>query len=178
LQMRLLRTGTSAAVASVYDELVHELSNPLGALEINASLVTDLLASARTAVGDAQRAQTILTEANLVIRMARTVIFPAAMRYQGELAGTCANLKAIGHDFKMASLEDVTTKLRAMQAEVDKLEKLLAHEGGDTLAHAKFMCDKVLPAMSAVRSYADALESVVADDLWPLPSYQEMLFIR
>ena len=125
-----------------------------------------------------QYAKVITTEANLVIRMARTVIFPAAMRYQGELASTCASLKAIGHDFKMATLEDVTAKLRSMQTEVDNLEKLLAHEAADTLAHATYMCDKVLPAMTAVRGYADALESVVADNLWPLPSYQEMLFIR
>ena len=125
-----------------------------------------------------QYVKTINTEANLVIRMARTIIFPAAMRYQGELAATCANLKAIGHDIKMVALEDVTAKLRFMQEEVVKLEKLLAHEGGDTLAHAKYMCDKVLPAMNKVREYADALETVVADDLWPLPSYQEMLFIR
>ena len=125
-----------------------------------------------------QYVKTVLTEANLVIRMARTVIFPAAMRYQGQLAETCASLKVIGHDFKMATLEEVTTQLRTMQTEVDKLEKLIAHEGGDTLAHAKYMCAKVLPAMLAVRSCADALESVVADDLWPLPSYQEMLFIR
>ncbi|KAF0232708.1 MAG: hypothetical protein FD177_2305 [Desulfovibrionaceae bacterium] len=125
-----------------------------------------------------QYVKTLATEGNLVVRMARTVIFPAAMRYQGELAGACANLKAIGHDFKMATLEDVTAKLRSMQAEVDKLEKLLEHEGGDTLAHATFMCEKVLPGMNAVRAYADALEAVVADDLWPLPSYQEMLFIR
>jgi glutamine synthetase len=125
-----------------------------------------------------QYVKTVLTEANLVIRMARTVIFPAAMRYQGQLAETCASLKVIGHDFKMATLEEVTTELRTMQTEVDKLEKLIAHEGGDTLAHAKYMCEKVLPAMLAVRGHADALESVVADDLWPLPSYQEMLFIR
>ncbi len=125
-----------------------------------------------------QYVKTVLTEANLVIRMARTVIFPAAMRYQGQLAETCASLKVIGHDFKMATLEEVTTQLRTMQTEVDKLEKLIAHEGGDTLAHAKYMCAKVLPAMLAVRGCADALESVVADDLWPLPSYQEMLFIR
>jgi glutamine synthetase len=125
-----------------------------------------------------QYVKTILTEANLVIRMARTVIFPAAMRYQGQLAETCASLKVIGHDFKMATLEEVTTQLRTMQTEVDKLEKLIAHEGGDTLAHAKYMCEKVLPAMLAVRGCADTLESVVADDLWPLPSYQEMLFIR
>ncbi len=125
-----------------------------------------------------QYVKVVTTEANLIIRLARTVIFPAAMRYQGQLAETCANLKAIGHDFKMVTLDDVTSKLRAMQTEVDKLEKLLAHEGGDTLAHAKYMCAKVLPAMLAVRGYADALEAVVADDLWPLPSYQEMLFIR
>ena len=125
-----------------------------------------------------QYVKTVNTEANLMIRMARTVIFPAAMRYQGQLAETCSNLMAIGHDYKMVSLEDVTTKLRNMQTEVDKLEKVLAHESGGTLDHAKHMCDKVLPAMSSVRGYADALEIVVADDLWPLPSYQEMLFIR
>jgi glutamine synthetase len=132
----------------------------------------------RTEIYLEQYVKTVATEANLVIRMARTVIFPSAMRYQSELAAACANLKSIGHDFKMATLEDVTAKLRSMQIEVDKLEKLLAHEGGGTLAHARFMCEKVLPAMSAVRVFADGLESVVADDLWPLPSYQEMLFIR
>jgi glutamine synthetase len=36
----------------------------------------------------------------------------------------------------------------------------------------------VLPAMSMVRKYADELEGWVADDLWPLPTYQEMLFIK
>ncbi|GAB6039183.1 glutamine synthetase III [Fundidesulfovibrio butyratiphilus] len=125
-----------------------------------------------------QYVKTITTEANLAIRIARTVIFPAAMRYQGELAGTAANLEAVGHDYKLVALEDVTTKLRGLQESVDKLEKLLAHEGGDTLAHARYMCDTMLPAMLEVRKWADSLEIVVADDLWPLPSYQEMLFIR
>jgi glutamine synthetase len=36
----------------------------------------------------------------------------------------------------------------------------------------------VLPAMLKVREYADKLEGYVADDLWPLPTYQEMLFIK
>jgi len=125
-----------------------------------------------------QYVKTIKTEAHLVIRMARTVIFPAALTYQGQLAATCAQLKAIGHDFKMVMLEDVTAKLRSMQEEVDKLEKLMRHEDGDTLKHAQYMCGQVLPAMAKVRHYADALEMVVADELWPLPSYQEMLFIR
>ena len=78
----------------------------------------------------------------------------------------------------MATLEDCTAKLRALQTDTTTLEKLLTHHAPDTLSQAKFMCDKVLPAMRAVRSHADALETVVADDLWELPSYQEMLFIR
>ncbi len=40
------------------------------------------------------------------------------------------------------------------------------------------MRDKVLGGMNVVREHADALEELVADDLWPLPSYREMLFIR
>ena len=125
-----------------------------------------------------QYVKTIQTEAALVVRMAKTIIFPAAMRYQGELAATCANLKAIGHDFKMTTLECVTAKLRDLQAKVAEFEKLLEHSAADTLAEAKFMCCTVLPAMLEIRAVADALEAVVADDLWPLPSYQEMLFIR
>ncbi|MEA4856808.1 glutamine synthetase III [Solidesulfovibrio sp.] len=125
-----------------------------------------------------QYVKTLQTEAALVVRMAKTIIFPAAMRYQGELARTCANLKAIGHDFKMTTLECVTAKLRDLQAKVAELEKILEHSAEGSLAEAKYMCCTVLPAMNEVRAVADALESVVADDLWSLPSYQEMLFIR
>jgi len=125
-----------------------------------------------------QYVKTIQTEANLVVRMAKTVIFPAAVRYQSELAGACANLKAIGHNFKMDTLECVTTKLRDIQAKTAELEKLMEHSAEGSLAEAKHMCCTVLPAMNEVRAVADALEAVVADDLWPLPSYQEMLFIR
>jgi glutamine synthetase len=126
-----------------------------------------------------QYCKTIKTEANLVIRMARTIIFPAAMRYQGELAATCASLKAIGHDVKMLTLEDVTAKLRSMQKCLIDLEKLLEKvPHGGSLKEAKYFCEKILPAMNAVRVWADSLEIVVADDLWALPSYQEMLFIK
>jgi glutamine synthetase len=40
------------------------------------------------------------------------------------------------------------------------------------------MRDKVIPAMAGVRDVADRLEGIVADDLWPLPKYSEMLFIK
>jgi glutamine synthetase len=44
--------------------------------------------------------------------------------------------------------------------------------------HAKHFQEAVLPAMLEARTAADALEGIVADDLWPLPTYQEMLFIK
>jgi glutamine synthetase len=48
----------------------------------------------------------------------------------------------------------------------------------DVLAHAIYMRDAVIPAMAAVRGAADKLEKVVADDIWPLPKYSEILFIK
>ena len=47
---------------------------------------------------------------------------------------------------------------------------------GDFLARATRYCEEVLPIMGEVRRYADLLETRVADDLWDLPSYQEILF--
>ena len=58
------------------------------------------------------------------------------------------------------------------------LESALGHESSGLLDECKHLKDKVLPAMTAIRASADALEGVVADDQWPLPTYQEMLFIR
>ena len=52
------------------------------------------------------------------------------------------------------------------------------HPAVEGLEHAKYMRDKVIPAMDATRDAADELERIVADDLWPLPKYSEMLFIK
>jgi len=122
---------------------------------------------------------TIGLEARTAIEMAKTVVFPAAVRYQGQLAQTCANLKAIGYTFDTDTLDKVTALVKQLQDGIANLEKSLAHKnGGSKLGHAKDLCDSVLPAMAAVRAAADDLESIVADDLWPLATYQEMLFIK
>ena len=122
---------------------------------------------------------TVGLEARTAIEMAKTVIFPAAIRYQGQLAQTCANLKAVGYTFDTDTLDKVTALVKELQDGIAKLEKALAHKnGGSRLGHAKFLCDNVLPAMAAVRETADELENIVADDLWPLATYQEMLFIK
>ena len=117
-------------------------------------------------------------EARIAIEMSKTLIFPAAIRYQGELAATCASLKAVGYTFDTDTLDKVTALVKDLQDGTAKLEKVLgAHGHKTTLEHAAHLCHEVIPAMAAVRKAADALEGMVADDLWPLATYQEMLFI-
>ena len=125
-----------------------------------------------------QYVKTISTEAKLTIEIARTMIFPAAVRYQNELATTCTNLKALGYTFDTDTLDEITRLVKGLQDSTAALEKSLSHHGGGLVDEAKHFCHHVLPAMSKVREFADRLEGYVADDLWPLPTYQEMLFIK
>ena len=122
---------------------------------------------------------TAAVETNLTVEIARTMIFPAAVRYQNELASACANLKAVGYEFDTDTLDKITALVKQLQDSVGALETAAAKPHADNaLTNAKHVAAEILPAMLAVREVADQLEALVADDLWPLPSYQEMLFIR
>ena len=126
-----------------------------------------------------QYCKSVQVEANLSLEIARTMIFPAVVRYQNELASTCANLKFLGYEFDTDTLDKITTLVKGLQDSSTALENILkSHSGTDLQAEAEFIRDTVIPAMDAIRVYADELENLVADDLWPLPTYQEMLFIR
>lgn len=111
-------------------------------------------------------------EAETTEYLARTYILPAVVKYLSQLSGVG------GKGIK--SVADGVSK--ATDALVEKLEALGVQNrelGGDTV-HEKaiHMRDNVIPAMNAVRSAADALEALVAHDLWPLPSYREILWIK
>ncbi len=127
-----------------------------------------------------QYCKSVGVEANLTIEMARTLVFPAAIRYQNELASTCANLKMLGYEFDTETLDTMTELVKSLQNSIAALQAAVAESlsDDDLLAEARHCCDTVLPAMNQVRSFADELEGIVADDLWPLPTYQEMLFIK
>ncbi|MET0601805.1 MAG: glutamine synthetase III [Baekduia sp.] len=116
-----------------------------------------------------QYATKLNIEAETAASMARTLILPAAVRHLTEL-------KASG----VAGLaEEVEPLVEELYATILDLEKANDHEGPDGgIKHAKYMRDTVIPAMTAVRTVADRLERIVADDLWPLPKYSEMLFIK
>ena len=125
-----------------------------------------------------QYVMALQVEAKLMVEIGKTMIFPAAIRYQGELAATCANLKAVGYEFDTDTLDTVTALVKGLQDSLAALATALEHEEDDLLAEATAARDHIIPAMVDVRKYADELEAMVADDLWPLPTYQEMLFIR
>ncbi|MBT7859266.1 MAG: glutamine synthetase type III [Gemmatimonadetes bacterium] len=125
-----------------------------------------------------QYCMTVSVEANLVIEMGKTIVYPAGVRYQSELAASCANLKAAGVEADTTVLNEVTGLIKELTKSLAALEKAADGGHGSMLSEAKHACNKILPAMLAVRESADALEGIVADDLWPLPTYQEMLFIK
>ncbi|HEV3136851.1 MAG TPA: glutamine synthetase type III, partial [Pirellulales bacterium] len=122
----------------------------------------------------------INTESQAALSIAKTMILPAAYRYQGELASTAASLKAAtGGNVHMGTLETVTKLVADLEKNIAGLEVTMAdHGGGNLMAEAKHFEHEVIPAMKAVREIADKLEGIVADDLWPLPTYREMLFIK
>ncbi|MFO0951139.1 MAG: glutamine synthetase III [Isosphaeraceae bacterium] len=125
--------------------------------------------------------KTIAIESLLTLQIASRQILPAAIRYQGEVAGSIANLKSAGAKVpasQVSLLDTLTASIEELQANIATLEKESEGHEGDTLAHATHARDHIVPAMNAVRATADKLETLVAADLWPLPTYQEMLFIK
>ncbi len=119
------------------------------------------------------------TESKLTLSLSRKYILPAAYRYQGELAATAADIKAAGVNADNSTLTRITGLVSELETATDALEKTINHEAsGSILKHAEYFRDKVIPAMLAVRKVCDALEAIISDDLWPLPTYQEMLFIK
>jgi glutamine synthetase len=105
-------------------------------------------------------------------------VLPAAVRYQTEVAQNLAALQAVGVEIDRAPLDTVSVPLAALRAGLATLKGALdADTGHDALGEATHARDALLPAMAEVRAAADQLEDIVADDLWPLPTYQEMLFV-
>ncbi|HEY0875423.1 MAG TPA: glutamine synthetase III [Vicinamibacterales bacterium] len=136
---------------------------------------------ARYEVAVEQYNKTINIEAQLMVLMANRFILPAAYRFQCELAQSVAAVTAAGASCRESrkALDQLCALVDDCKSRVDVLQALLEHEtNGNAEKHARYFRDKVIPAMNALREAGDCLECIIPNDVWPLPTYREMLFMK
>lgn len=119
-------------------------------------------------------------EATATSDISRNQILPAAIEYQGKIAGSIVALKNAGVDVPSAQMDLLKLVANAaanLKAASDALDAAIeGASGADLKIQGEAYRDRVVPAMNEVRKIADGLEAIVDDNLWPLPKYREMLF--
>jgi glutamine synthetase len=110
-------------------------------------------------------------EAETEAAIARTMLLPATVRYLTEL-------RASGLDELVGEVDPLVRELHFALTKLEDANLDENHPEDSPQKEAVYMRDAVIPAMEDVRDVADRLEKLVADDLWPLPKYSEMLFIK
>jgi glutamine synthetase len=125
--------------------------------------------------------KTVNIEGETAQHMAQTMILPASTRYLGELLNTADRASEVGLE-----TAGVLKTARALNELIDRLTEelaVLAEQnqelgGDDVVSKAAHMRENIIPAMTAVRDVVDRLERIVPDDLWPVPTYRDMLFVK
>ncbi len=145
----------------------------------STGVLSELELASRYEVYAEQYILSLEVEAKLVVDMAKTIIYPAAIRYLSDLSMASAGMSEMGVDMDNSTAETVAAATNGMMAAVSKLSKAMEKEEfASTEEHMQYFANDILSLMNEVRSHADALETEVADELWPLPKYHEMLFIK
>lgn len=125
-------------------------------------------------------AKTINIEALTMIDIASKQLIPAVVGYSKSLADTVVAVKTAGADATVQSdlLAEVSTNLKAMRDALTKLERVTAEAAAmeDAKAQAFFYKDTVKVAMEELRTPADTLEMLVDKEVWPIPTYGELIF--
>ena len=112
--------------------------------------------------------------------MIQVSILPSAFEYQKNVALSVKAVKDAGGSTRESKrvLDRIAKLVDDLRSRTDKLADLLEHHADSAEKHAKFMRDSVVPAMNALRDTGDQIELMMPHQLWPLPTYREMLFIK
>lgn len=125
-------------------------------------------------------AKTINIEALSMIDMASKLILPAVVKYTKALADTVIAVKEAGADASVQAelLNKVSAKLTEMKAALTRLQEVEAKASAmeEGKAQAFFYYEEVVAAMEALRAPADELEMLVDKDVWPIPTYADLMF--
>jgi glutamine synthetase len=122
----------------------------------------------------------VTIEAETMVTMSRTKILPAALQHQTMLAETVAATQAANVDCEdlRGELEDFSDLVTKFRHAIDAVETAAHEHDPDMLAHARQIKSALRPAMAELRAAGDELETRVSSELWPMPTYHEMLFIK
>ncbi len=119
-------------------------------------------------------------ESEQMVLLGRQYILHAALEQQAALAETVTKTEAAGVDASglKSALTDFADTVNAFRMSIDRLDNADDKQDEDPVKQAKYIVSTILPIMAECRELGDRLETMVSADLWPLPSYREMLFIR
>lgn len=163
---------TADALPALLDPAVERLFSSTGVL-------TPKELKSRYEVYSEQYILAIEVEAKLVIEMATTGIYPAALSYLIENTDAMAAAAAMNITFENSVAEKIAEATNKMMATVEKLRSAIEkHDFPSTEAHMKYCAGEIRSLMDETRIYADTLEGYISNKLWPYPKYSEMLFIK
>jgi glutamine synthetase len=163
---------TADALPYLQDESIVELFASTGVL-------TPIELKSRYEIYAEQYILSIEVEAKLVVDIAKTLIYPAAINYLSNLAAACSGMQGMSITLDNTTAKIVSAEANAMMAAVNELSEAMKKEAfSSTEEHMQYLAKDIRGLMDKVRIHADSLECEVADNLWPLPKYQEMLFIK
>lgn len=119
-------------------------------------------------------------ETEIMIEITRTMVLPAGVRQQHLVAETVVATRAAGVDCDglLRDLNLLVSQIEEVRLAVDRLDSASELPAGDLVKQAQHVREEVRPAMTALRRAVDQLEDSVADDLWPMPTYRELLFLQ
>jgi len=124
---------------------------------------------------------TLNIEADTTEAIAKTMIYPAAVRYLNELAESAEKVDKLGlaNTGATSMLKKVNSGLNDLDKALEALREAVQKGNGETvIEQATQVKEDVIPVMNDIRDAVDFLERYVADDYWPLPIYREMLFVK
>jgi len=154
----------------------------------DAGVFSEVELKARNEVKWEMYTKKVQIEARVLGDLAINHVMPVAIRYQSVLLDNVSKIKAIFPADKaavmssteMETIEEISLHCRAIKEEVEamvdarRVANRIASEREKAIAYH----DNVVPRMDTIRDHIDRLELMVDNEMWPLPKYRELLFIR
>jgi len=166
-----LKSTVDAVPAYIDEKNVKALSD--------MGVLTEVEAHSRCEILIEEYSKTINIEMLTALEMAKQEILPACINYTDKLAKGVATKEAIGINVPVekAFVAKLAEKTEILIEKIEKLEEIRDNiPKEDAVDTAKYYQDRVLVSMNELRAIADELETMVAKDYWPIPTYTELLY--